>query len=229
MDIRRFHLIEGAKKASGLVVIIDVFRAFTTACYLANQGAEKIIPIGKIEDVWDVKKLYPEAITLGERDGDILPGFDYGNSPHRLIGIDFKYKTIIQTTSAGTQGIVNAKNADEIITGSFVNAGAICRYIESKKPKVVSLVSMGYAGESITMEDEYFAEYLKARLEGKEYPMAEKIELLKKGDGSRFFKEESQTWSPKEDFDLCLAIDQFDFVLKLERKNQIDYLKKIDC
>ncbi|MCT4662223.1 MAG: 2-phosphosulfolactate phosphatase [Tissierellales bacterium] len=229
MEIKRLHLIEGAKNARGLVVIIDVFRAFTTACYLIGQGADKIIPRGEIESVWEAKKIYPDAITIGERDGDILPGFDYGNSPHRLRGIDFKGKVIIQTTSAGTQGIVNAVNADEIITGSFVNAGAICRYIKEQKPKTVSLVAMGYAGELITMEDEYFAEYLAARLEDEDYSMAEKIELLKKGDGARFFDENSQNWSPKEDFELCLEIDQFDFILKLEEDSAGICLKKIKC
>ena len=66
---------------------------------------------------------------------------------------DLKGKTIVHTTSSGTQGIANAKNADEIITGSFVNAGAIVKYIQQKQPKTVSLVCMGYACEYPTDED----------------------------------------------------------------------------
>lgn len=229
MNIKTYHLIEGAKKAKGLVVIIDVFRAFTTACYLINQGATSIIPRGSIEDVWEAKKHHKDAITVGERSGDRIEGFDYGNSPYRIQGIDFSNKEVIQTTSAGTQGIINATNADEIITGSFVNAGAICRYIKSRNPKDVSLVAMGYAGESITMEDEYLAEYLTNELNEDPQSLAGKFELLKKGDGARFFNEETQEWSPKEDFDLCLNVNQFDFVLKLEKDSNGYYLNKIEC
>ncbi len=75
-------------------------------------------------------------------------------------------KTIVHTTSSGTQGIANAKNADEIITGSFVNAGAIVRYIQKVKPEKVSLVCMGYACEYPTDEDTLCAEYIKNELEG---------------------------------------------------------------
>ncbi len=72
----------------------------------------------------------------------------------------------MHTTSSGTQGIVNATNADEIITGSFVNAAAIVRYISKKQPKIVSLVCMGYACEYPTDEDTLCAEYIKNELEG---------------------------------------------------------------
>ena len=47
-----------------------------------------------------------------------------------VIKLDLKEKTIIHTTSAGTQGIANAINAEEILTGSLVNAKAIAEYIK---------------------------------------------------------------------------------------------------
>ena len=55
MNIRILELIEGAKKAQGLTVIIDVFRAFSLECYLFEKGARKIYPIGKIEDAFAMK------------------------------------------------------------------------------------------------------------------------------------------------------------------------------
>ena len=66
------------------------------------------------------------------------------------IKIDFSGKTVIHTTSAGTQGLVNAVQADEVITGSFVNAEAIVSYIRRQAPAMVSLVSMGTAARQIT-------------------------------------------------------------------------------
>lgn len=50
MNIKILHMIEGAKQATGLAVIIDVFRAFTVEAYLMNNGAEKIIPVGDMRN-----------------------------------------------------------------------------------------------------------------------------------------------------------------------------------
>ena len=75
---------------------------------------------------------------------------------------------MIHTTSSGTQGIVNAKNADEIITGSFVNVDAIVQYILKAKAEMVSLVCMGYAAERPIEEDTFCAEYISAKLNGEE-------------------------------------------------------------
>ena len=81
MNIKILQLIEGARKAEGLTVIIDVFRAFSVACYVFNNGAEKIIPVGSLETAYALKEENGEFILMGERKGKILPGFDYGNSP----------------------------------------------------------------------------------------------------------------------------------------------------
>ena len=129
MQIDILDLIEGAKQARGLTVIIDVFRAFSTACYVVRNGASEIIPVGDVELAYQLKEENSDCVLMGERKGKILPGFDYGNSPTEIEAIDFSGKTIIQTTSAGTQGFANAKEADELISGSFVNAGAIVSYI----------------------------------------------------------------------------------------------------
>ena len=71
-------MIEGAKQATGLTVIIDVFRAFTVEAYLMNQGVKKVIPVGDMQIAYEYKERHPEVILVGERHGKILPGFDYG-------------------------------------------------------------------------------------------------------------------------------------------------------
>lgn len=143
MNIQILELAEGAKKAEGLTVIIDVFRAFSTACYAIEQGAGRIIPVGDIEVAYQLKEQHPDWLLIGERGGVKQPGFDFGNSPSQIVDADLREKTIVHTTSAGTQGIVLASKADEIITGSFVNADAIVRYIRKRNPAHVSLVANG--------------------------------------------------------------------------------------
>ena len=81
MDIEILQLTEGAMKARGLTVVIDVFRAFSTACYIFAAGAEKIIPVEHVEEAFNLKKIFPEVVMLGERLERKVPGFDFGNSP----------------------------------------------------------------------------------------------------------------------------------------------------
>ena len=229
MEIEILQLLEGAKKAEGLTVIIDVFRAFSTACYAVENGASKIYPVGNIEMAYFLKERNPEFILMGERFERKPEGFDFGNSPFLLPETGLGGKTIVHTTSSGTQGIANAVNADEMITGSFVNAGAIIDYIKKQQPEKVSLVCMGYSCEYPTDEDTFLAEYIRDRLLGKTTNFPEMVERLRTGSGARFFAPENQEWSPEEDFWLCLALNRFPFILKVETdEHGLNCLRKIE-
>jgi 2-phosphosulfolactate phosphatase len=227
MGINILQLTEGAKKARGTTVVIDVFRAFSTACYLFAAGAERIIPVEQVEEALRLKALIPDAILLGERHEKKVEGFDFGNSPTHLTGHDFTGKTIVMTTSSGTKGLMNATGADEVLTGSFVNAGAILRYLAKKDPSTVSLVCMGYEGKRPTQEDTFLAEYLKAKLLGQTIDFLQMKDILRTGDGARLLDPANNTWSPAGDFEQCLDLDRFDFVLKLVAESGFSVLKPI--
>ncbi len=228
MEIQILHLLEGARQARGLTVIIDVFRAFSTACYAVDKGAGPVYPVGDIEQAFALKEKNPKALLVGERNERPPQGFDFGNSPALLLSANLKGRTMIHTTSSGTQGIVNATHADEILTGSFVNAGAIVRYIRMKKPETVSLVCMGYACQYPTDEDTLCAEFIRNRLLGIESDFEEMKETIRMGSGARFFEESSQQWAPSEDFGLCLAPDRFNFILRAVRSTEGYLLEKVD-
>jgi 2-phosphosulfolactate phosphatase len=229
MEIEILQLLEGAQKAKGLTVIIDVFRAFSTACYASQAGISRIYPVGSLEKAYQMKELNPDYILVGERNEQKPPGFDFGNSPSQLKDADLSGKTMVHTTSSGTQGIANAIQADEIITGSFVNAKAITDYIRNKNPARVSLVCMGYSCQYPTDEDTLLAEYLKNELEGEPNDFQAMVEQIKHGDGARFFAPEKQEWAPVADFALCLSLNRFNFVLKVEQDNGLNYLQKIEA
>ncbi|HHW31534.1 MAG TPA: 2-phosphosulfolactate phosphatase [Clostridiaceae bacterium] len=229
MKINILQFIEGAREARGLTVIIDVFRAFSVACYVVNNGAKKIIPVGNIDIAYRLKEENPDYILIGERKGKIQPGFDYGNSPTHIENIDFSGKTIVQTTSAGTQGIVNAIKADEVISGSLVNSKAIARYIKSVNPETVSLVCMGLQGRYLSDEDIFCAEYIKSLLEETYYDINTKIASLKNSSGRRFFDPANSDWCPERDFYLCTDIDRFNFILRAEKSEDEMYsLYRVD-
>lgn len=230
VNIRILHMVEGAKAATGLTVIIDVFRAFTVETYLSRNNASRIIPVGDVQTALDYKKSHPDAILCGERGGAIIPGFDFGNSPSALEHTDLTGRTVVHTTSAGTQGIANAVNADEIITGSLVNAKAIADYIKSKAPRDVSLVCMGLMAQVQTEEDNLCAAYIKSLLE--DAPLTDiyaQMADLKNTSGAKFFDPAQQGVFPQRDFEMCIQLNSVPFVLRLKKDpGGLDYMERVD-
>ena len=210
MNVQILQLIDGAKAARGLTVVIDVFRAFSLEAYLLAAGAERVIPVGEVDAARALKARDPSLILAGERHGAILPGFDVGNSPSQLLGVDVTGRRVIHTTSAGTQGIANAIHADEILGGSLVNARATAAYIKKSGAEEVSLVCMGLEALAPTEEDTLCAEYIKSLLEDR--PLD-----LQHTSGAKFFDPAQAAVFPEEDFWMCTDVDRFDFVLKLQR------------
>lgn len=229
MNIKILHMIEGAKQATGCAVIIDVFRAFTVEAYLMHNNAQKIIPVGDKQIAYDLKEKDNSLVLIGERHGVILPGFDYGNSPSQIENIDFNNKLVVHTTSAGTQGIDNAVNAEEILTGSLVNAKAIVNYIKQQNFKDVSLVCMGLEAVEQTEEDNLCARYIKDLLENNDVSYIDsEIENLKNTSGKKFFDVSQQSVFPLKDFYLSTEKNKFNFVLKIKKDNSYNYIEKIE-
>lgn len=159
---------EAASSATDVVVIIDVFRAFTTAAYVLRNGAEKIVMVDDLDRAKELRAAGIGRYCIGERQGIKPPGFDFGNSPHEIEHVRFDGETVIQTTSNGTRGIVAAKKASRLYAGSFANAEATVRAILSKPVHHVVLVAMGQNDVFRTEEDELCAFYLRSRLMGYE-------------------------------------------------------------
>jgi 2-phosphosulfolactate phosphatase len=220
MNIEISEFVEGAKKAKGLVVVIDVFRAFSVACYAFDAGAAQYIAVGEVNAAFELKKKYGKCVLVGERNEKKIEGFDFGNSPTEILKADLGGYTVIHSTTAGTNGLVNAENAEILLTGSIVNAGAIVRYIKYLNPQNVSLVAMGYRASISAGEDLLCARLISDRLNSNENACeyTKQISDLRFGSGSRFFIPENIEFSPPTDFFLCTMADRFDFVLRAERR-----------
>jgi len=215
MDIRIKEFIKGARAAEGLTVIIDVFRAFSVACYAFDNGIKRIIDVATPEEAHDLKKqLKAEVILVGEQNEKKPEGFDFGNSPTEMLTANLAGKTMIHTTTAGTKGILNAHGATEILGASLVNAGAVARYISLVKPEIVTLVAMGYRATESAEEDLMCAEYIKDLLVGREKDISIGLKALRAGSGRRFFEPINLSFSPPTDFFLCTDLNRFNFILK---------------
>jgi 2-phosphosulfolactate phosphatase len=215
MDITLKEFIKGAQEAKGVTVIIDVFRAFSTACYAFDSGINRLLDVASPEEAFALRdKLKAEVIIAGELDEKKPEGFDFGNSPTEMLTGSVAGKTMIHCTTAGTRGIMNAAGATEILGAGLVNAGAVASYISLLKPEKVTLVAMGYRATETAEEDMLCATYIRDLLEGRERDISAEIEALRKGSGSRFFKPENLEFSPPTDFFLCTDLNRFNFVLR---------------
>lgn len=229
MHIEILEFVEGAKKACGLTVIIDVFRAFSVACYIIDGGAARLIVTGSPEKAFELSEKYRNSILAGERNERKIEGFDLGNSPTEILKTPLEGRTVILTTTAGTNGLINASHAETIITGSLVNATAVAEYIKYLNPSHLSLVAMGYRAEISAEEDLLCARFITDRLMGNNTNFSEQISELRNSSGRRFFLKENIDFSPPTDFFLCTMTDRFSFVLRAEKMSEGVYsLAKVE-
>jgi 2-phosphosulfolactate phosphatase len=170
-----------------------------------------------VDEAFELGRRFPGAVLVGERHARRLPGFDAGNSPTEIRAMDLRGKVLVHTTHAGTQGLVNASLADEVLTGAFVNISAVCRYLKARGAPQVSLVRMGNEARERCDEDDLYAECLGRLLEGRPAPLGEVRDRLRNASAARKFFDAACDWAPREDFDYCTEVDRFDFVLRLRR------------
>ncbi len=217
MEIRILELLDGARKAEGTTVIIDVFRAFSLEPFVLAQNAASLTAVGEVETARRIRLQNPETVLIGERHGRKLEGFDYGNSPASVCGVDFTGKDVVHTTSAGTQGLAAAVRADRLYAASLVNAAATAKVIADADPSCVSLVCMGWECRRNTEEDLLCAEYIRSLLEGNGMPdIRSRAEDLRFYEGKKFFDPAQAEVFPEPDFWLCVDPDRFDFAVEAE-------------
>ncbi|NWF62710.1 MAG: 2-phosphosulfolactate phosphatase, partial [Chloroflexi bacterium] len=102
MKFKRYTL-EDCHQATGILFIIDVLRAFSTAAYAFSRGAKEIRLVSGIQEALNLKTSLSNAKAMGEVGGLPPEGFDFGNSPTRILEHDLTGITLIQRTGAGTQ------------------------------------------------------------------------------------------------------------------------------
>lgn len=220
MNIRVESLTQGARKANGVVVIVDVFRAFTTAAVAFSRGAEKIIMVAEVAEAMALRQAGRGDYCVGEVDGKRPEGFDFNNSPHEMAQAALEGRTLIQSTRAGTVGVTSVPRATAIYGGSLVVARATAEAILRDKPPEVTLVAMGWAGNVRTDEDELCALYIRNLLEGRQ-PDPEALKRLVEASGEvgKFYDPGLPHFHP-EDCQWSLKVNHFDFAIRIAREGE---------
>jgi len=213
VNVRVTSLVEGARGATGHAVIVDVFRAFTTAAFCVAAGAREIVLVADHERALAMKREDPGLFLTGEIGGRPIPGFDAGNSPSEIDGLDLSGRRVVQRSSSGTQGVVAATRAQAILLGSFVTAAATARYLLDHA-KEVTFVAMGDGGTEPNQEDPVCAAYLSSLLGGAPLDVRAAIAALPQWRNERW-----PDWFPRRDAELAVEIDRFDFALPVTREH----------
>jgi 2-phosphosulfolactate phosphatase len=201
--------------------------------YGISNGAKEIIPVATVDSCLEYKG--SDYLLAAERDGEIVPGFDFGNSPYAYTKEKVEGKKIVLTTTNGTHAIELSKGAPELIIGSFLNLKAISNYLLSQHRDVL-LLCAGWKNK-FNLEDTLFAGAVVNQIKSEFGPLcdsaiaAEELYLLAKSDLRGFLKKSSHTsrlekLGIEKDVLFCLQIDIVNTIPKL-LKNKIVDLKQI--
>ena len=200
---------------NAIVVAIDIFRATSSICYGIANGAEAIIPVSTIEECRAYEK--EGYLLAAERDGKVVEGFDFGNSPFAYTKEKVNGKTIVLTTTNGTHAIDESKKtAYQVIVGSFLNVDAVCDYLKTQD-KDVFLLCAGWKNK-FNLEDTLFAGAVVNQLKADNYFLddssiaSEDLYLQAEGDLQAYTAKTSHSDRLKklgieEDIKFCLNLN----------------------
>ena len=216
----KFHYthLDDCHTAQGVVLIIDVLRAFSTAAYAFSRGAKEILLVSTVEEALSLGSQIPNSKVMGEVGGLPPEGFDFGNSPTHISKEDLSGVTLIQRTGAGTQGAVRTQNAETMLACSFVVADATVKFVKELQAEEVTFVITGqlFRGGD---EDLACAEYIEALIDGQQPETGHFIQRVFDSRDALEHLDPAQTAFPLSDLDYCTQIDKFDFAMPITRQD----------
>lgn len=214
----KYYSLAEAHQSKGVTVVIDVLRAFTTAAFAFERGVEKIIPVSSVAEAVALKKTVPNSLIMGEVNGYKPERFDFSNSPNLIARADINGKTLIQRTSAGTQGLVKAEYATHLAAASFVVANATAKWLQLMEPEQISFIitgdSLGRDGD----EDRACAEYIAALVQGRAPDPADYTRRIMTSSVGESFLSGKTNYLLKDDLLMSAQTDIFDFALSVSRE-----------
>ncbi len=224
MPEHRFVGNDGCSDIDGVAVVVDVLRAFSFAAYALDGGVERLVLMDDLDDAKAVAGSMPGAL-LG-KDGLPAPGFDLFNSPGQLLErSDLAGRTVVHRTAAGTIGAVAARGAEHLYCASFVVAGATAQRLRALQPASVTFVITGEGGRAD--EDLACAEHIAACVDDPAVEPGPRLrraavaaERLQRGI------ELGHRGIHRDDVDLCLQVDRFDFAMRAGEEDGLLTLRK---
>lgn len=197
------------------MVVIDVLRAFTTAAYAFAAGAKRIWLVRSVDEALAMKAARPGVLAMGEDHGRRVSGFDYSNSPAELAHADLGGRDIVQRTSAGTRGVVEARAATRRWCASLVCASATAAAVTSSGLGTPNYVITGWSGPDRPGDDDLHTARLIERIRRGEPAAAEQTAdaVLTSAEAARTLALGPEHADPR-DIELAVRVDLFDFAME---------------
>lgn len=214
-------------KRTQVVVVIDVFRAFTTACYVLADKPASYRLATKSDAISQLASPFSDPFLIGKAEKGAILAYNIPNSPTRVKERQIAGRHVLHRTEGGANGVLMAKDTDIILAAGLVNADATARYIRKLLNPKVTLLPMGHEGTTPSLEDGICAQYIQAKLQGRTIDLVQHHAALKEGSGKYFFSADQWQY-PQEDFNRCLEIDHFSFSIKAEVKEGYAILTRLD-
>lgn len=145
----------------GIVVVIDILRATSAMVAAFEHGVKDILPVATIEEARQYLGR-PGYIAAAERNGEVVEGFPVGNSPLGFKAMDLRDKTIVISTTNGTQAIQTGRGARKLVVGAFLNLTALTDWLLQQDDNILLLCS-GWR-DKFSLEDSVFAGAVMDRL-----------------------------------------------------------------
>lgn len=149
-----------AVSLQAVAIVVDALRASTTIATLLGHGAGRVLVVAAVEDAYAMKAQMPDAVLAGERGGEKLPGFDFGNSPLEIVQAPgLAGKTVIFTSSNGAQRLTACVGAERVLVGTVCNVDALTAYVRpyatAHQRSIVIIAAGQYPNEAfVSPEDE---------------------------------------------------------------------------
>jgi 2-phosphosulfolactate phosphatase len=228
MQIKPYTL-ETCHLITGIAVVIDVCRAFTTAAWAFERGAQRIYLSGTVEEALQLRRRFPGSWIMGEVGGLPVAEFELWNSPHQISQLDLSGKTIIQRTSSGTQGVMRCTSAAQILAASFVVASASICWIQRQQPDEIGFVVTGVREGRGGEEDIACANYMNALLNGSDPDPEPFLRPVRSCTIEEGIHKPELTKMFNSDVIYCSQVDQFDFAMIVQRQADLLVMERVDC
>ena len=214
--------IDGARKASGTVVVIDVLRAFTVSAYALAGGALECRLVRTIEEAQALAASIPGAVLCAEEDGLPVAGIAISNSPTQIAQADLKGRILVQRSSAGTL-VATEATGEDMFAASLVVARATVQACLLRQPNTLTLLA-----SADHPEDHACVQYMEGIIRGKGTDLERLLNPLRQSD--RYQALSSGRWPgfPASDLELSLEPDRFDFAMPVTRRDGYLQLTKSD-
>lgn len=204
-------------------VIVDVFRAFSTAASILQARPKAYILTNSCTHIRMLPSpSHPATILVGKPEANSTLRYTTPNSPTLIAQLPLANRTVYHRTTAGATGVLASKDADIVLCVGFNNLQATANYIKSFVDYKLVIKPMGHEANTPALEDDLCAAYLAQLLQQPHVDFHLPIQQFK-ADSGRYFFQNNPAY-PQEDFACCLQINSHNFAIKADVREAYAHL-----